>query len=164
MEGPRNWQTITRLITHVEDQQRGEGYRQQWTVTVTAIAVGTAAATVLWYAGRDSSHNWAPDGEVTANPQAEPSSPNTPADQAIPESPAEEVDTQHSSPQSFSSTHRPHFNPKDILWYSFMLEAEWSPGLLNVQRIWTLPGIDPENSRLVAQCLNQLRHRLPDLA
>jgi hypothetical protein len=29
-----------------------------------------------------------------------------------------------------SSTLRPHFMPKETLWYSFLLEAEWTPGLL----------------------------------
>ena len=36
--------------------------------------------------------------------------------------------------RSVSYTRRPHFIPKEILWYSFRLEAEWNPGLLNVER------------------------------
>jgi hypothetical protein len=30
-----------------------------------------------------------------------------------------------------SSTCRPHFSPKEIPWYSFLLEADWTPGLMN---------------------------------
>jgi len=61
---------------------------------------------------------------------------------------------------------RPHFTSEEIPWYSFLLEAEWTSGLLNSD--WTNrslekfqrtpPGIEPGTS--VAQCLNQLRHRL----
>ena len=29
---------------------------------------------------------------------------------------------------------RPQFTPKEIPWYSFLLEAEWNVGLLNVDR------------------------------
>jgi hypothetical protein len=30
--------------------------------------------------------------------------------------------------------HRPHFTLKEIPWYSFLLEAEWTAGLLNADR------------------------------
>jgi len=33
-----------------------------------------------------------------------------------------------------SSTRRPHFIPKAIPWYLFLLEAEWATRLLNVDR------------------------------
>jgi hypothetical protein len=33
-----------------------------------------------------------------------------------------------------SSTRRPHFTPKTISRYSFLLEDEWIPGLLNADR------------------------------
>ena len=33
-----------------------------------------------------------------------------------------------------SSTSRPHFILKGIFWYSFLLEAELTPGLLNADR------------------------------
>jgi len=33
-----------------------------------------------------------------------------------------------------SSTRRPHFIPKEIPWYLFLLEAEWATKLLNVGR------------------------------
>ena len=32
------------------------------------------------------------------------------------------------------STRRPHFTPKEIPWYSFLIEAEWTLGLLNANR------------------------------
>ena len=35
----------------------------------------------------------------------------------------------------FSSTHRPHFTPKEIPWYLYLLQAERTPGILNAQ-IW----------------------------
>ena len=31
-------------------------------------------------------------------------------------------------------TRRPHYTPKEIPWYSLLLEAEWTPGLLNADR------------------------------
>jgi hypothetical protein len=33
-----------------------------------------------------------------------------------------------------SFTRRPHFTLEEIPWYSFLLEAEWTPGLLNANR------------------------------
>jgi len=33
-----------------------------------------------------------------------------------------------------SYTLRPHFTPKEIPRYSFLLQAEWTPGLLKVDR------------------------------
>ena len=33
-----------------------------------------------------------------------------------------------------SSAHLTHFTPKEIPWYSFLLEAEWTPGLLNADK------------------------------
>ena len=33
-----------------------------------------------------------------------------------------------------SSTRRPHFAPKEIPWYSFLLEPEWTQELLNADR------------------------------
>jgi hypothetical protein len=33
-----------------------------------------------------------------------------------------------------SSTHLPYFVPKEISWYSFLLEYERTPGLLNANR------------------------------
>ena len=33
-----------------------------------------------------------------------------------------------------SSTRQPHFTPKEISWYTFTLEAEWTAGLLSADR------------------------------
>ena len=33
-----------------------------------------------------------------------------------------------------SSRRRPHFTPKEIPWYLFLLDAEWKPVLLNADR------------------------------
>jgi len=66
-----------------------------------------------------------------------------------------------------SSTRRPHFTPKNIPRYSFLLEDEWTPGLLNADRRKvarkfprTLLGIEPGTSHLVPQCVNQLQGTL----
>jgi hypothetical protein len=34
----------------------------------------------------------------------------------------------------FNSTHQLQFTTKEIRWYSFLLEAEWTLGLLNADR------------------------------
>ena len=36
--------------------------------------------------------------------------------------------------RTVSCTRRPIFTPKKIPWYSFLLQAEWTPGLLNADR------------------------------
>jgi hypothetical protein len=41
-------------------------------------------------------------------------------------------DTRHSNVgAAVSSTRQPHFTPKEISWYTFTLEAEWTPELLS---------------------------------
>ena len=71
--------------------------------------------------------------------------------------------------RAVSFLHRSHFTSKEIPWYSYLLEAEWNPELLNAERkIRSLdnfrrppPGIEPGTSRFVAQCFNKLPHRSP---
>jgi hypothetical protein len=67
-----------------------------------------------------------------------------------------------------SLTRRPPFTPQEGSWHSFLLEAELTPGpIVRLERLgqlkkeFTLSWFEPATFRLVAQCLNQLRHRVP---
>jgi hypothetical protein len=62
-----------------------------------------------------------------------------------------------------SPMHQPPLPPRRYLWYSFLLEAELTPGLSQRKIPMTTQGIKPMTIQLVAHCLNQLHHHKPPI-
>jgi hypothetical protein len=64
---------------------------------------------------------------------------------------------------------RPTFTPQEDSWNLFLLEAVdprsivWLEGLGQLKNPMTSSGIEPIIFWLVAECLNQLRYRMPHL-
>ena len=74
----------------------------------------------------------------------------------------------HESGKVVSPMHQPPLPPRKYSWYSFLLEAESTPGpwcghkdYVNEKLRWHRRESNPRTSQLVAQCLKQLRHHVP---
>jgi hypothetical protein len=74
----------------------------------------------------------------------------------------------HEGGKVVSHTHRPPLLPGNILWFSCVLRGSVDPrtivrpeGLCQRKIPMTPSWIEPATFRIVVQCLNQLRHRVP---
>jgi hypothetical protein len=72
-------------------------------------------------------------------------------------------DNRHMKVVRLSALRTGRLYPRRYPWYSFLLEAESTHRMAGrIKSIQITPsGIEPATFRLVAQCLNQLRHRVP---
>jgi hypothetical protein len=112
---PEKLESALRIaITVDSDRRREREYRRKWPIAATAVAVGIAAGTVLWYAGKKGliqqmAARWR---GTQAKREAEQNSPTATADQPTPESPAGEAGPQQDrAALRYASPRRIHLPP-----------------------------------------------------